>query len=82
MTKFPSTSTGGTLPSGSSVAATNPGVFGSRVGCAIIGLTAADRLINRPTRTAVKSTIDDKFIYYLATFFFAVARVEAIESTA
>src|SRR5438105_360585 len=70
MTKFPSTSVGGTLPSGSSLAATNPGVFGSRVGCAIIGLTAANRPINRPTRTAAKSTIDDKFILLLGDFLF------------
>ena len=32
MMKFPSASTGGTAPSGSSFAVTNPGVFGSRVG--------------------------------------------------
>src|SRR6476619_710801 len=32
MMKFPSASGGGTTPSGSSLAVTNPGVFGSRVG--------------------------------------------------
>jgi hypothetical protein len=32
MMKFPSASAGGTAPSGSSLAVTNPGVFGSRVG--------------------------------------------------
>src|SRR5271165_4164375 len=32
MMKFPSASAGGLVPSGSSLAVTNPGVFGSRVG--------------------------------------------------
>jgi hypothetical protein len=32
MMKFPSASAGGVVPSGNSLAVTNPGVFGSRVG--------------------------------------------------
>src|SRR5205085_8623335 len=54
MTKLPSASAGGTVPSGNSLAVTYPGVFGSRVGgvgrgvCARTNGAAANRLATSP----------------------------------
>src|SRR5687767_12238600 len=66
MMKLPSASAGGTAPSGSSFAATKPGVFGSRVGgvgrggaagaCAGAGAGAAGAVVWAPAELSAAST--------------------------